>query len=305
MQRFLIRRLIAGLVVIVLVSFLVFSMSRLAGDPRLLYTDGYTTADSYEELGRQLGLDKPFVVQYGLWMADAVRGDFGVSLSARTSAMNVIRVRIPATLELTAGAIVFALITGVPLGVLSAVKRGTVWDYVGRTFALFGQAIPPFWLGIMLILIFAVQFDLLPTSRRGDWSHYVLPSITLGWVASAGFLRLVRSAMLEILDSEYVKFARAKGVSLQIVIWKHALRNSLIPPLTFAGVLMGAFLTGAVVIETVFGWPGLGSLAVQAVLNNDFPVMTGVVMIFAAIFVFANFLVDILYAYVDPRIRIS
>ena len=305
MQRFLIRRLIAGLVVIILVSFLVFSMSRLAGDPRLLYTDGYTTADSYEELGRQLGLDKPFVVQYALWIANAARGDFGVSLSARTSAINVIRERIPATLELTAGAIVFALITGVPLGVLSAVKRGTVWDYAGRTFALFGQAIPPFWLGIMLILIFAVQFDLLPTSRRGDWSHYVLPSITLGWVASAGFLRLVRSAMLEILDSEYVKFARAKGVSLQIVIWKHALRNSLIPPLTFAGVLMGAFLTGAVVIETVFGWPGLGSLAVQAVLNNDFPVMTGVVMIFAAIFVVANFLVDILYAYVDPRIRFS
>lgn len=305
MQRFLIRRLIAGIVVIVLVSFLVFSLSRLAGDPRLLYTDGYTTADSYEELGRQLGLDKPFVIQYGLWMGDAVRGDFGVSLSARTSAINVIRERIPATLELSAGAIVFALITGVPLGVLSAVKRGTIWDYVGRTFALFGQAIPAFWLGIMLILIFAVQFDLLPTSRRGDWSHYVLPSITLGWVASAGFLRLVRSAMLEVLDSEYVKFARAKGVSLQKVIWKHALRNSLIPPLTFAGVLMGAFLTGAVVVETVFGWPGLGSLAVKAVLNNDFPVMTGVVMIFAAIFVVANFLVDIIYAYVDPRIRYS
>ena len=305
MQRFLIRRLIAGFVVIVLVSFLVFSMSRLAGDPRLLYTDGYTTADSYEELGRQLGLDKPFVVQYVLWIGGAARGDFGVSLSARTSAINVIRERIPATLELTAGAVVFALITGVPLGVLSAVKRGTVWDYAGRIFALLGQAIPAFWLGIMLVLIFSVQFDLLPTSRRGDWSHYVLPSITLGWVASAGFLRLVRSAMLEILDSEYVKFARAKGVSLHIVIWKHALRNSLIPPLTFAGVLMGAFLTGAVVVETVFGWPGLGSLAVKAVLNNDFPVMTGVVMIFAAIFVVANFLVDILYAYVDPRIRYS
>ena len=305
MQRFLIRRLIAGIVVIVLVSFLVFSLSRLAGDPRLLYTDGYTTADSYEEMGKQLGLDKPFVVQYALWMGGTVRGDFGVSLSARTSAINVIRERIPATLELSAGAIVFALITGVPLGVLSAVKRGTVWDYVGRTFALFGQAIPAFWLGIMLILIFAVQFDLLPTSRRGDWSHYVLPSITLGWVASAGFLRLVRSAMLEVLDSEYVKFARAKGVNLQKVIWKHALRNSLIPPLTFAGVLMGAFLTGAVVVETVFGWPGLGSLAVKAVLNNDFPVMTGVVMIFAAIYVVANFLVDILYAYIDPRIRYS
>ncbi len=305
MQTFLIRRLIAGLVVIVLVSFLVFSLSRLAGDPRLLYTDGYTTADSYEELGKQLGLDKPFVVQYVLWMSGAVRGDFGVSLYARTSAINVIKERIPATLELSAGALVFALITGIPLGVMSAVKRGTIWDYVGRTFALFGQALPAFWLGIMLVLIFSVQLDLLPTSRRGDWSHYVLPSVTLGWVASAGFLRLVRSAMLEILDSEYVKFARAKGVNHQKVIWKHALRNALIPPLTYAGVLMGAFLTGAVVIETVFGWPGLGSLAVKAVLNNDFPVMTGVVMIFAAIYVAANFLVDVLYAYIDPRIRYS
>ena len=305
MQRFLIRRLIAGLVVIVLVSFLVFSLSRLAGDPRLLYTDGYTTADSFEELGKQLGLDKPFVVQYVLWMSGTVRGDFGVSLYARTSAINVIKERIPATLELSAGALVFALITGIPLGVMSAVKRGTIWDYVGRTFALFGQALPAFWLGIMLVLIFSVQLDLLPTSRRGDWSHYVLPSVTLGWVASAGFLRLVRSAMLEILDSEYVKFARAKGVNHQKVIWKHALRNALIPPLTYAGVLMGAFLTGAVVIETVFGWPGLGSLAVKAVLNNDFPVMTGVVMIFAAIYVAANFMVDILYAYIDPRIRYS
>ena len=305
MQTFLIRRLIAGLVVIVLVSFLVFSLSRLAGDPRLLYTDGYTTADSFEELGKQLGLDKPFVVQYVLWMSGAVRGDFGVSLYARTSAINVIKERIPATLELSAGALVFALITGIPLGVMSAVKRGTIWDYVGRTFALFGQALPAFWLGIMLVLIFSVQLDLLPTSRRGDWSHYVLPSVTLGWVASAGFLRLVRSAMLEILDSEYVKFARAKGVNHQKVIWKHALRNALIPPLTYAGVLMGAFLTGAVVIETVFGWPGLGSLAVKAVLNNDFPVMTGVVMIFAAIYVAANFMVDILYAYIDPRIRYS
>jgi peptide/nickel transport system permease protein len=305
MQTFLIRRLIAGIVVIVLVSFLVFSLSRLAGDPRLLYTDGYTTADSFEELGKQLGLDKPFVVQYVLWMSGAVRGDFGVSLYARTSAINVIKERIPATLELSAGALVFALITGIPLGVMSAVKRGTIWDYVGRTFALFGQALPAFWLGIMLVLIFSVQLDLLPTSRRGDWSHYVLPSVTLGWVASAGFLRLVRSAMLEILDSEYVKFARAKGVNHQKVIWKHALRNALIPPLTYAGVLMGAFLTGAVVIETVFGWPGLGSLAVKAVLNNDFPVMTGVVMIFAAIYVAANFMVDILYAYIDPRIRYS
>ena len=305
MRRFLIRRLVAGLVVVVLVSLIVFSMSRLAGDPRLLYADNYMSKAGYDALGKKLGLDKPLLVQYVIWMSNAVRGDFGESLYARTSALNVIKERIRATMELAVGAFFFALITGVPLGVLSAVKRGTFWDYLGRTFALFGQALPDFWLGIMLILIFAVQLELLPTSRRGDWTNYVLPCVTLGWVASGGLLRLVRSAMLEILDSEYVKFARAKGVNYHKVIWKHALRNSLIVPLTYAGVLMGAFLTGAVVVETVFGWPGLGRLAVSAVLNNDFPVMTGVVMIFAAIYVLANFLVDILYAYIDPRIRYS
>jgi len=305
MRRFLIRRLVAGIVVVVLVSLFVFSMSRLAGDPRLLYADGYMSKAGYDALGKKLGLDKPFCVQYVIWMSNAVRGDFGESLYARTSALNVIKERIRATMELAAGAFFFALITGIPLGVLSAVKRGTFWDYLGRTFALFGQALPAFWLGIMLILIFAVQLGLLPTSRRGDWTHYVLPCVTLGWVASGGLLRLVRSAMLEILDSEYVKFARAKGVNNYKVIWKHALRNSLIAPLTYAGVLMGAFLTGAVVVETVFGWPGLGRLAVSSVLNNDFPVMTGVVMIFAVIYVVASFLVDILYAYIDPRIRYS
>ena len=305
MRRFLIRRLVAGIVVVVLVSLIVFSMSRLAGDPRLLYADNYMSKAGYDALGKKLGLDKPLLVQYVIWMSNAVRGDFGESLYARTSALNVIKERIRATMELAVGAFFFALITGIPLGVLSAVKRGTFWDYLGRTFALFGQALPDFWLGIMLILIFAVQLELLPTSRRGDWTNYVLPCVTLGWVASGGLLRLVRSAMLEILDSEYVKFARAKGVNYHKVIWKHALRNSLIVPLTYAGVLMGACLTGAVVVETVFGWPGLGRLAVSAVLNNDFPVMTGVVMIFAAIYVLANFLVDILYAYIDPRIRYS
>lgn len=305
MRRFLIRRLVAGIVVVLLVSLIVFSMSRLAGDPRLLYADNYMSKAGYDALGKKLGLDKPLLVQYVIWMSNAVRGDFGESLYARTSALNVIKERIRATMELAIGAFLFALITGIPLGVLSAVKRGTFWDYLGRTFALFGQALPDFWLGIMLILIFAVQLELLPTSRRGDWTNYVLPCVTLGWVASGGLLRLVRSAMLEILDSEYVKFARAKGVNYHKVIWKHALRNSLIVPLTYAGVLMGAFLTGAVVVETVFGWPGLGRLAVSAVLNNDFPVMTGVVMIFAAIYVLANFLVDILYAYIDPRIRYS
>ena len=305
MLLFLVRRFIAGLAVIVMVSFLVFTMSRLTGDPRELYTDEYTTPEFYEALGKELGLDKPLLVQYLIWASKAARGDFGKSLFARTSARNVIVERIPATLQLTGGAFLFALLTGIPLGILSAVKRGTTWDYIGRTFALFGQALPAFWLGVMLIFIFGVKLGWLPTFGRGDWTHYILPSVTLGWGASAAFLRLTRSAMLEVLDSEYVRFARAKGVGTNMVIWKHAFRNALIAPLTFAGVLLPAFLTGAVVTETVFAWPGLGRLAVQAIFNNDFPVLTGVVMIFAAIYVVFSFVIDVLYAFIDPRIRVG
>lgn len=303
MRTFILRRLIYGVAVILLVSFFIFALSRIRGDPRELYVDEYTTAESYEAMGRAMGLDKPLVFQYSIWFGNALTGDFGRSLYYRTSALNAITERIPATVELTFGAFVFTLITGVPLGVLSAVKRGTVWDYIGRTFALYGLALPAFWLGVMLILIFSVDLGWLPTSKRGGWEHYVLPSVTLGWGSAAAFVRLTRSAMLEILDSEFVKFARAKGVANQKIIWKHSFRNALIAPLTFAGILLAAFLTGAVVTETVFAWPGLGRLAVQSINNNDFPVMTGVVMIFAGFFVAANFVVDILYAFVDPRIK--
>jgi peptide/nickel transport system permease protein len=215
----------------------------------------------------------------------------------------VIVERIPATLQLAASAAFFSVIVGVPLGVLSAVKRGSLLDYAGRTLALFGQALPPFWLGIMLILLFAVRIDWLPTSGRGGITHYILPSITLGWLTASGLLRIVRSSMLEVLDSEYIKLARAKGVSNRSVIWKHAFRNALLAPLTYAGLLLAAFITGAVVTETVFGWPGLGRLAVQSVNNNDFPTMTGIVLLFTVSYLGMNLLVDIAYAYIDPRIR--
>ena len=303
MRSFIIRRVVYGTVVILLVSFLIFALSRMAGDPRDLYVDEYTTADSYAAMGRAMGLDKPLVVQYGIWIGKALTGDFGRSLFNRTSALGVITERVPATLQLTAAAFFFAVITGIPLGILSAVKRGTAWDYIGRIFALYGQALPAFWLGVMLILIFSVYLGWLPTSKRGDWTHYILPSITLGWGSSAALLRLTRSSMLEVLDSEFVRFARAKGVSNSWIIWKHSFRNAMISPLTYAGVLMAAFLTGAVVTESVFAWPGLGRLAVNAVFNNDFPVMTGAVMFFAAFFVLANFAVDLLYAVIDPRIK--
>jgi peptide/nickel transport system permease protein len=215
----------------------------------------------------------------------------------------MIRQRIPATLQLAGAAWLFVLATGLPLGVLSAVKRGGIWDYAGRAFALFGQALPPFWLGIMLMLLFAVQLGWLPSGQRGGLDHYVLPAITLGWLASAGMLRLVRSSMLEVLDSEYIKFARSKGVGKALIIWKHALKNALIPPLTFGALLLAAFLTGTVVTETVFAWPGLGRLTVTAITHNDFPVMTGAVLVFVILYMGTVFLIDVAYAYLDPRIR--
>ena len=204
-------------------------------------------------------------------------------------------------------AYIFASVTGIPLGVLSAVNRGSLWDYIGRGFALLGQALPVFWLGIMLILIFSVQLRWLPTGTLGESGnsikHFILPTITLGWIASASYLRLVRSAMLEVMDSEFIKLARAKGVSNFGVVWKHAFRNALIAPLTFSSLLLTAFITGAVVAETIFSIPGLGRLAFEAISNNDFPVMVGVVMVFTAMYVGLNFITDLLYAFIDPRIR--
>ena len=301
--RFAVRRFFYMIVVLVATTMLVFGLSRAAGDPRFLFMDEYTSTESWEAWGKEMGLDRPLIVQYTIWLSKAMRGDFGVSLNQRRPVLDVIMQRVPATLQLSVGAYMFAVLVGVPLGVLSAVKRGTLLDYVGRTFALFGQALPPFWLGIMLILIFAVQLQWLPTSRRGGIDHYILPTITLGWVAASGFLRLLRSAMLEVLDSEFVKLARAKGVSGTSVVWKHAFRNAILAPLTYAGLLLAGFMTGTVVTETVFAWPGLGRLAVQSVYDNDFPLMTGVVLIFAGMYVAVAFIVDVAYAYVDPRIR--
>ena len=304
-MKFALRRGIYIIVVMFATTIVVFGLSRATGDPRLVLLDEYTTKEAWDAWGREFGLDKPVVVQYFIWLGNAMTGDFGQSLAQRTNALDVISSRIPATLQLSAGALIFALVVGVPLGVLSAVSRGTVMDYVGRTVALFGQALPPFWLGIMLILIFSVRLDWLPTSQRGGIDHYILPSITLGWLVASGFLRLIRSSMLEVLDSEFVKLARAKGVSRRGIIWKHAFRNAMLAPLTYAGLVLASLITGAVVTETVFAWPGLGRLAVQSVFNNDFPVITGIVMLFTLMYVGTNFLVDIAYAYLDPRIRYS
>ena len=275
---------------------------------------GYVSPEQWEAWGKRFHLDKPIILQYLIWVGKGFfQGDFGESLKTGKPVMDMVRGFAPASLQLGLSATLFVLLTGIPLGMLSAVKRGTIWDVIGRTFAVFGQALPPFWLGIMLILIFSVNLDWLPSGTRGHDAasfaerllYFPMPAITLGWLASAGLMRLVRSSMLEVLDSEFVKLARAKGVGANSVVWKHAFKNALIPPLTFSALILVGFIGGTVVTETVFAWPGLGLMTYTSIINNDFPLMTAAVLVFTIVYVFAVFLIDILYAFIDPRIRYS
>ena len=305
MQRFLVRRFIASLFTLLLISVIVFVLARLQGDPRTLYLTDTSRVDSatWEAMGRRMGLDKPYVVQYGIFLGQALRGDLGKSIHYSQPVKRIILARAPATLQLALGAFIFSIVVGLPLGVLSAVKRGTIWDLLGRTFAIVGQAMPVFLIALVMVLIFSVQLGWLPTSRRTGLDSFVLPVISMGWLSTAGQLRLLRSSLLEVLDTEYVKLARAKGVSSNAVIWKHALRNAVIAPLTFAGLTLAWMVTGSIIIETLFAWPGLGSLAIQSTLSADYPLLQGVILVVGFAFVAISFLVDVLYALIDPRIR--
>jgi peptide/nickel transport system permease protein len=303
MQRYLVRRILLALVTLLAVSLIIFVMSRAAGDPRHVYLDDYSTQADWDKLTETLGLDKPYYQQYGIFLLDALRGKFGKSIKEGRPSMEVIIERLPATFQLGFAAFVFSVVVGVPLGILSAVKRGTVLDTTGKVVALVGQSAPVFWLGLMLVFLFAVRLGWLPPYGRQEPSSIILPAVSLGWFYAAANLRLLRSAMLNVLDSEYVKLARAKGVSNNTVIWKHSLRNALVPVLTFAGVTLGSLVTGSLVVETVFAWPGLGQLAIQALAGNDYPLLQAVVIVFTLMYVTAALLVDIMYAYIDPRIR--
>ena len=304
MARFLFRRLVYTSVMVVAITIFVFGMSRLAGDPRNIYLAQDTPVALWEQWGTEMGLDRPLVVQYLIWAKRTMRGDLGDSLRYKRNALDPVMARLPATIQLAATAWMFSLLVGIPLGVLSATQRGTILDSAVRSLASVGQAIPAFWLGLVLILLFAVQLHLLPTGTRGGIRHLILPAITLGTNATAGMLRLVRSSMLDVLDSEYIKLARIKGVGRWAVVWKHALRNAMITPLTYAGLLLAAFFTGAVVVETVFSWPGIGRLAVESIFLNDFPLLSAVVLLFTLLYVGVNLMVDIAYVFVDPRLRL-
>lgn len=317
MYRFLARRFLFALISMLGATIVIFSLSRLSHDPRTLFVSdlgGYIPPDQWEALTKRLGYDKPAIIQYFTWLGRTLRGNLGDSFGQQRPVMTVIAGKIGATMQLALGAWIFAVSVGLPMGVLAAVKRATILDYAGRAFALFGQALPVFWTGVMSILIFSVMLKWFPSGTRGDWrgfpfvwqniKYYVLPSIVLGWYNAAVIMRLTRSAMLEILDSEYIKFARSKGVRETIIIWKHGLKNALIPPLTAAMFIMAGFIVGAVVTETVFSWPGMGWLALQrAVYDNDFPLLMGCVLFFVVIYLSIALLADIAYAFVDPRIR--
>ncbi len=305
MRIYLLRRLFQSLFVLLGVSFVVFLILHLTGDPTLLLLPPDTPAEEIERFRQAMGFTDPVLVQYLRFLRGAVRGHFGDSLRHGEPALGLVLERLPATLELTGAALLVALCLAIPAGIISAVKRNTLLDYATTVVALLGQSMPTFWLGIMLILFFSVQFNLLPSSGRGAPEHLVLPAITLGLFTTARITRLTRSGMLEVLGQDYIRTARAKGVGEPPVVWKHALKNAAIPIVTIVGIELGTLLGGAVITETIFAWPGVGRLSVQAIFNRDYPVVQAAVFLLASTFVLVNLLVDIVYTYLDPRIRLG
>jgi peptide/nickel transport system permease protein len=304
MQRYIARRALHSLLAILAMSLVVFSLARITGNPLDVMLPLEAGPEEFERVSKYWGLDKPLHTQYFIFLAKALQGDFGNSWKWHGhTAMGLVAQRLPATLQLAGFALAISVLIALPVGVLAAVMKGTVWDSGAKIIALLGQSLPAFWLGIVLMWIFAVHLGWFPTSGRGGIQHMILPAITLGWFQVAALMRLVRSSMLEVLDSEFVKLSRIKGLAEWKVVWKHCLRNAAIAPLTFFAIIAGVLMTGAVVTESVFSWPGTGLLVVDAVRARDFQVVQAVVIVFAGIFILTNLLVDILYAYLDPRIR--
>ncbi|ODT65982.1 MAG: ABC transporter permease [Pelagibacterium sp. SCN 63-23] len=304
MFNIVVTRVIEALIALLMMSLVIFFLSRLTGDPvALLLGDGATEADKIQ-LTRDLGLDQSIFVQYLTFLGNALTGDFGRSVTAGNQpALQLILSRLPASLSLAGVALTFTMLLGILFGVMAALRHNTVVDFAARLIALVGQSVPSFWLGIVLMYIFAVQLRWLPTSGYGQWQHYILPAATLGLFTLAAITRLVRTSMLEAMGSEYIKLARVKGLSEGVVVWKHALANSLIPVVTFMGTFFAVMITGAVIVETVFSWPGIGRLAYESILSRDFPVVQAVVLVITSLFIIANLLVDILYVIIDPRMR--
>ncbi|HXT82088.1 MAG TPA: ABC transporter permease [Acetobacteraceae bacterium] len=305
MKEFVIRRFGYSVVSLFLLSLTIFFFVRVTGDPATLLVEPGTSEADIAAIHHQFGLDRPLWVQYGLFMAKLAHGDLGRSFYYQTPVMELYLSRFPHSLLLAVAAMAFSLLVGIPSGVLAAVRVGRFWDSAGKLFALLGLSLPSFWVGLVLILFFSVYLRWLPSSGAGGPLHLIMPAFALGWYFAAAHMRLTRSSMLEVLGADYVKLARLKGLPESLVIAKHAFKNALIPVLTLAGINLILMINVAVVVETVFAWPGVGRLLYEGITFRDFPVVQGVVLISGAMIVCVNLLVDLVYAFIDPRIRLE
>jgi peptide/nickel transport system permease protein len=305
MQRYVLKRILQSLLTLLVLSVIIFIVCRLTGDPVVLMLPDDASYEDVVQLRTALGLDRPLPVQYWRFLKNAVQGDFGRSIKGQVPVLDLIKDRFPNSIKLGLVSLLITVVLAFPLGVIAAVKKGTAVDTLANLIAVLGQSLPQFWVGIVLIQVFAVYLRWLPVAGTGSLWHYILPGFTLGWFLVAGIMRLLRSSMLDVLDSEFVKLARIKGVPGWVVVWKHALKNAIMPVLTFAAIYLAILITGAILVETVFAWPGLGQLIYQGIVYRDFPVIQAVVLLTAVIVVSINFIVDIAYAYLDPRIRLQ
>ncbi|MGE0714967.1 MAG: ABC transporter permease [Alphaproteobacteria bacterium] len=303
MLNVVVQRLIQSAVTLAALAVAIFILSRLSGDPIELMLPVDATAADRAALRSTIGLDQPLHEQFLRFAGGLATGDLGISIRERRPALDLVMERLPNSLTLALVALVMAIAMAFPLAIAAAVWRGSAIDVTARLFAVLGQSFPTFWVGLVLIIVFAGELRILPAGGMGGWENYVLPGFTLGWFVVAGMMRLLRSSMLEVLDSEFVKLARIKGLPEWIVIWKHALRNALVPVVTFGGVYLALLISTAVIVETVFAWPGLGRLAYDAIRFRDFPVTQAVVLTTAVVVVVSSLIVDLLYLLIDPRIR--
>jgi peptide/nickel transport system permease protein len=305
MKEFIVRRLGYSLVSLFLLSLIIFFFVRVTGDPAVLLVEPGASKADVDAVRQQFGLDQPLVVQYWHFIASLVRGDFGQSFYYRTPVFELYLSRLPNSLFLALAAMAFSLLIGIPAGILAAVRVDRWWDRVGKIFVLLGLSLPSFWVGLVMILFFSVYLGWLPSSGSGTPLHVIMPAFALGWFFAAAHMRLTRSSMLDVLGSEYVKLARLKGLPEQLVIAKHAFKNALIPVLTLAGINLVIMVNVAIVVETVFAWPGIGRLLYEGIAFRDFPVVQATVILCGVMIVIVNLLVDILYAVIDPRIRLE
>ena len=303
MKRFILKRAGYAALSLILLSLIIFLLVRVTGDPAVLLVEPGASKEDLAQVRLQLGLDEPLPMQYVNFMTSIVRGDFGKSFYYRTPVMELYLSRLPASLLLAAVAMAFSLLIGIPTGIIAAVRVNGWWDSAGKIFALLGLSLPSFWVGLVMILFFSVYLGWLPSSGSGSVWHLLMPAFALGWYFAAAHMRLTRSSMLEVMGSEYVKLARIKGLPESLVVSKHALKNALVPVLTLAGINLVLMVNTAVVIETVFAWPGIGRLLYEGIAFRDFPVVQATVMMSGAMVVVASLVVDILYAVIDPRIR--